>query len=160
MEKRTLVDVRSIMLDQAQHSYSLLSAPLHIQMQYAVLETVADPKWAVEFEADIAYKCVSVSLIPSTACSAVATASDGSSFLRHTASDGATALQPGACYQLDVHLAELDLSMVEEKYLLQVGVLRLALLSGSTSVAAVNLVMQTKRNEQNELMRIIMSPLE
>ncbi|KAF8284321.1 hypothetical protein TcBrA4_0058330 [Trypanosoma cruzi] len=82
-----------------------------------------------------------------------------SSFLRHTPSDRIATLQPGELYQLDVHLETMELSKVEEKYVLQVGMLRLILLSGKTELADVNHVVQVKKNDDGELMRLIMNPL-
>ncbi|KAF8283840.1 hypothetical protein TcG_09401 [Trypanosoma cruzi] len=160
MTEGPLIVVGSVKLDQAARCYSPLSAPLRVRLEYAVLRPVVNPAWAATFEADIAYGRISVPLVQPTACSeCMTTLNVPSSFLRHTPSDRIATLQPGELYQLDVHLETMELSKVEEKYVLQVGMLRLILLSGKTELADVNHVVQVKKNDDGELMRLIMNPL-
>ncbi|RNF02200.1 hypothetical protein TraAM80_06528 [Trypanosoma rangeli] len=160
MAEQPFIVVSAVTLSQAARCYSPLNASLQIKLEYTVLRPVINPAWAVLFEADISYRRFSVPLFKPTACSECGSlVNAASSSLQHTPSDGVTTLRPGASYRLDVHLESMAPSAVEEKYLLQVGMLRLILFTGNTEIDTVNFVVQVKKTEDGELMRLIMNPM-
>ncbi|RNF25883.1 uncharacterized protein Tco025E_01849 [Trypanosoma conorhini] len=159
MAERPCILVAGVTLSQAARCYTPLDAPLQITLEYSVLRPIVNPAWAVAFEADISYRRLLVPLLPPSPCSECGCAVNAAAgSLQHTPSDGVATLHPGAPYRLDARLDSLAPSTVEEKYMLQVGMLRLMLFSGGAEVGAVNFVVQVKKSEDGELMRLIMNP--
>ena len=117
-----------------------LEAPLSITIEYAVNVAVKDPKWVLQFEADYTQKRVAV-LLHSEACPNLAV---------------------GGNHTLTINLDTIPVAGIKEKYLLQVGLLKLTLLAngGAENVTSINMVTQVSKDGNGALVRNIMNPLE
>lgn len=117
-----------------------LNAPLSITMTYQLMEPVPAAVWELVYEADFTNKR---QVIPVYSASA-------------------TDMQPGTfTFAHAVEAVKTD--GVKEKYLLQVGLLKLTLKggNGSDNVASVNMVTQVSKDPvTGVLVRNIMTPLE
>lgn len=117
-----------------------LKAPLAIEMQYEVLTPIANASWEMVYVADYTQKRVEIPL-------------------HATAVMGTLAPGPqGYSHKLDTIPTE----GVKEKYLLQVGLLKLTLKAnnGADCIASVNMVVQVSKDGSGALVRNIMSPLD
>lgn len=117
-----------------------LNAPLSITMTYQLLEPVPAAIWELVYEADFTNK---KQTIPIYATSAVD-------------------LEPGT--HVFAHAVDaVKTDSIKEKYLLQVGLLKLTLKggNGADNVASVNMVTQVSKDASTgTLLRSIITPLE
>jgi hypothetical protein len=117
-----------------------LNAPLSISMTYQLLERVPAASWELVYEADFTNKKQTVPLYAT----------------------GAVDLEPGT--HTFVHaLDAVKTEGIKEKYLLQVGLLKLTLKggNGTDNVASVNMVTQVSKDPSTgTLLRNIITPLE
>ena len=116
-----------------------LSAPLNISMKYTLIKPVPGATWEVVYEADYTNKRKAIAL--------------------HTTAPAD--LQPGT-HQFTHTIPEIKTGDIKEKYLLQVGVLKLTLKGGggSDNLAVVNMVTQVMKGDDGVLTRMIMNPIE
>ena len=104
-----------------------LESPLSITLQYVVNVAVKDPKWLLVFEADYTQKRASVLLHSEDCPNLPASASP------HT---------------LTINLNTIPIAGIKEKYLLQVGLLKLTLVAnnGADNLTSINMVTQVSKD--------------
>ncbi|KAG8347849.1 hypothetical protein ERJ75_000322000 [Trypanosoma vivax] len=141
-------------------SYVPLSSSLHLRMQYSVVRPVVLPRWGLTFVADVAYKQQRAVLLPPARCVTTDEGGGAGHFrVSHSTLSDADKLPPNAVHEISIFLEKMDVTSVEEKYLLHVGVLELELFSECNAVASVKLVVQVKKSDSGEVMRLVMNPL-
>lgn len=115
-----------------------LSAPLNITMQYTLLQPAPSATWHIVYEADTTNKQKLIELYSSSAPTDL----------------------PAGTHTFTHTLPEIKTDGVKEKYLLQVGVMKLTLRSKDEGVAVVNMVTQVSKGADGQLIRSIMNPAE
>jgi hypothetical protein len=136
MIEREIITVESIAVEPSEGCS--LSAPLLVRLRYRLNEPVAAARWRIVYEADFINRRVIIPLYS-------APESD---------------LSPGV-HTLEHRVAEVPIAGVKEKYLLQVGLLKLEFNGAEGNLASVNLVTQVSRDPSTgTILRNIMSPLE
>ena len=138
MEEREVLRIAELLIEPS--ATCPLNAPLHIRMVYDLLEPVPQASWEMVYEADFTNKRQSI----------------------HIHQTHAGDLAPGR-HMFEHAVDTIKTDAVKEKYLLQVGVLKLLLRSAvDPSVSAsVNMVTQvSKDSASGQLLRSILSPLE
>ncbi len=121
-----------------------LSAPLALTVKYTLTgnQPIKAAFWTLNYEADIAMKRHVIPL-----------------FTTSPPQD----LQPGD-HIFERKIDQIPTDGVKEKYLLQVGMLKLELRSASTnsnnSLVSINMVTQVSKDDKGVLIRNVMSPLE
>ena len=120
-------------------SVAPLKAPLTLEMEYTLSAPIADGVWDLAYVADYTQKRYEIPL--------------------HQTPVGK--LAPGA-HAYAHTLAAIPTEGVKEKYLLQVGLLRLSLRDAASAenVASINMVVQVSKDATGALVRNIMSPLD
>lgn len=116
-----------------------LGAPLSLEMGYTLLSPVANAQWELVYVADYTQKRVEIPL--------------------HTNTVGSLAAGP---HTYSHTLETIPTTGVKEKYLMQVGLLKLTLKAdgGKENVASVNMVVQVSKDGSGALIRNIISPME
>lgn len=114
-----------------------LTAPLAVHMEYKLNRPLKGAVWEMVYEADMANKRQAIAL--------------------H--SSAPTDLAPGV-YQFSHEVPEIKTGDIKEKYLLQVGLLKLALhAADEPNITTVNMVTQVSKTAEG-LMRNIINPAE
>lgn len=114
-----------------------IQMPLSITMHYNLTEPVRDAVWSIVYEADYTNKKQAISIFTSEPSS----------------------LAPGA-HVFHHHAERITVDGIKEKYLLQIGVLKLTLHSRGEPITSVNLISQVSRDGQGNIIRNIISPTE
>lgn len=115
-----------------------LEAPISIAVQYALAQPVVGAVWELVYEADYTNKRKAIALHTTPAADLEA----GKHTFHHA-------------------VPEIKTEGIKEKYLLQVGLLRLTLHSATEkNVVSINMVSQISKGADGKLTRCIISPLE
>lgn len=115
-----------------------LNAPLSISMQFSINRPIYQMQWELVYEADFTNKRKTVNL-QVTPCGDVAAGS----------------------HVFQVQLPGINTDGIKEKYLLQMGVLKLTLHGANEpNICSVNMVTQVSKDDNGTLIRNIISPLE
>ena len=136
-----LIDLKAIQIEPNQCP---LSAPLALTLKFTVRSStpIKAAFWTLSYEADVSMKRHVIPLLTT------APAAD---------------LQPGE-HVFQQKIDKIPTEGVKEKYLLQVGMLKLALRSAAASetepLVSINMVTQVSKDEKGELIRNVISPLE
>lgn len=134
-------DILSVQHCVVEPNMCALNAPLSVAIQFTLVKPVANAYWELVYEADTANKRVAVVL---------------------ARTEPVAEMPAGVPMSFQHTVPEIKTEGVKEKYLLQVGVLRLALRSGAdANVAAINMISQVSKDPSTgALIRNIISPLE
>lgn len=138
MEEREVLRVNELVIEP--NGNCPLNAPLSVSMKYTMLEPVAGAVWEMVYEADFTNKRQTIPIYTAPVLDLT--------IGEHTFHHAVPSVNTGA---------------VKEKYLLQVGVLKLTLRgnNGTENVTSVNMVTQVSRDPATgTLLRNIMNPLE
>eukprot|EP00759_Apiculatamorpha_spiralis_P028366 PhF_6_TR30833/c0_g1_i1/m.45383 len=114
-----------------------LNQQINLALEFTLKAPVPNATWSITYEADYTNKRHALELYKSSPVDLAA----GANTFAHT-------------------VATVDTSKVKEKYLLQVGLLRVVLLSGTDVVSNINMVTQVTKDAKGTLIRNIISPLE
>lgn len=138
MDEREVLRLIDLQLQPDGHC--ALNAPLSIAMTYQLLEAVPAATWELVYEADFTNKKQSVPIYATAAVD----------------------LAPGT-HTFAHAVDSVKTDGIKEKYLLQVGLLKLTLkgANGADNIASVNMVTQVSKDPASgTLLRNIMTPLE
>lgn len=138
MEEREVIRINQLVIEP--NGTCPLSAPLALRMTYQLLEPVASATWELVYEADFTNKRHCIHLHTTTPVDLV----------------------PGV-YEYAHSVDAVKTEGVKEKYLLQVGLLKLTLKGANRTdlVASVNMVTQVSKDPASGiLLRNVMTPLE
>ncbi len=135
MQEEDILKVKALVIEP---NDCPLSAPLHVSLKYTLLKPVPAGSWDLVYEADYTNKRQCIALHRSDPVDLVA----GDHEFSHT-------------------VPTIKTEGVKEKYLLQVGVLKLTLhgQAGAENVAVINMVTQVTKKEDG-LHRSIMNPMD
>lgn len=138
-----LIDLKAIQIEPNQCP---LSAPLALSVKFVLKSStpIKSAFWTLTYEADVSMKRHVIPLF--------------------TSSPVIAELQPGE-HVFQQHIDKIPTEGVKEKYLLQVGMLKLALRSAASSASgdelvSINMVTQVSKSDEGVLIRNIISPLE
>jgi hypothetical protein len=133
-----LIRIKAVQIDP---NHCPLSAPLALTIPFALAAPVPGAFWSLVYEADISAKRHKIPL--------------------HTTAP--KDLAAGDSHVFHEAIQSIPTEGVKEKYLLQVGMLKLELFSASARtepLASINMVTQVSKDDQGVLRRNIISPLE
>ena len=146
-----------------------LAAPISIHLRYTLLRPLKKATWDVLYEADYTNKRIALNL---SAMSGHRTGLDSGTGpnLSDVHCSSSSSVKSGTRQgEEDLEIGDHDFSFVrdhlpvegvKEKYLLQVGVLKLILRAEEGNVTSVNMVSQVIKGKDGTLMRNVISPVE
>jgi hypothetical protein len=116
-----------------------LAAPLAINMSYTLAKPLVNAVWEVVYEADYTNKRKAVALHTTEPVAALAAGGHAFAY---------------AC-------PEIKTEGIKEKYLMQVGLLRLTLhAQGEANIVSVNMMIMVSKDSTGQLIRNVISPLD
>ena len=137
----TELDVIDVLRVDIEPNDCPLQAPLNLTVHFNVRTPAVGVHWELDYEADYTNKRHVIALYRSPAPFDL--------------------VMTGAPQSFSHFVPQVNTDAVKEKYLLQVGLLRLSLVDGAGSpIVSVNMVAQITKDASGVLLRSIISPLE
>ena len=138
MQEEDILKIETLLIEP---NDCVLDAPLNLAMKYKLLKPISGATWSIVYEADTAGKKKQIAL--------------------HTSEP--LDLAAGVSHEFAHTIPTITTEGVKEKYLLQVGVLKMTLMSktsGENGEALINMMCQVTKSDEGKLMRSIMNPTE